>query len=32
LAYDYKVIFRAGLESENEEGKILIDNVKVVYR
>ncbi len=32
LAYDYKVIFRAGLETGNEVGKIYIDNLKVVYR
>ena len=32
LANDYKVIFRAGLESENETAKIYIDNLKVVYR
>lgn len=32
LAYDYKVIFRAGLEEENTTAEILIDNIKVVYR
>ncbi len=31
-AIDYKVIFRAGLESGNSSAKILIDNVKIVYK
>lgn len=31
-ALDYKVIFRAGLSSGNSEAKILIDNIKIVYR
>lgn len=31
-ALDYKVIFRAGLESGSSNAKILIDNVKIVYR
>lgn len=31
-AYDYKVIFRAGLESDISEAKILLDNIKIVYR
>ena len=32
LAYDYKVIFRAGLESDLTSTKLLIDNIKIVYR
>ncbi len=32
LAYDYSVIFRAGLEDDNTEAEILIDNIKVAYR
>ena len=31
-AIDYKVWFRAGLESDLSSAKILIDNIKVVYR
>lgn len=31
-ATDYSVIFRAGLTSGNSEGKVLIDNIKIVYR
>ena len=31
-ALDYKVIFRAGLSTGNSEAKILIDNIKIVYR
>jgi len=31
-AIDYKVIFRAGLESGTSNAKILIDNVKIVYK
>jgi len=31
-AYDYKVIFRAGLGDEEESGITLIDNIKVVFK
>lgn len=31
-AYDYKVIFRGGLDSGDSNASILIDNIKVVYR
>jgi len=31
-AIDYKIIFRAGLESELSDAHILIDNIKIVYR
>lgn len=31
-AIDYKIIFRAGLESYKSEAQILLDNIKIVYR
>ncbi len=31
-AIDYKIIFRAGLESYSSEAQILLDNIKIVYR
>ncbi len=31
-AYDYKIIFRSGLENGSTSAKVLLDNIKVVYR
>ncbi|HJN06308.1 MAG TPA: hypothetical protein QF480_06805 [Bacteroidales bacterium] len=31
-ALDYKIIFRAGLESGSSSAKILLDNIKIVHR
>lgn len=31
-AFDYKIIFRAGLESESSEADIFLDNIKIVHR
>jgi hypothetical protein len=31
-ASDYKIIFRAGLETANETAQIYIDNLKIVSR
>ena len=31
-AYDYKIIFRSGLESGSTSAKVLLDNIKIVYR